>query len=86
MSVRQTQRLLKRYQDGGGAALIHKVRGRTASNRINTGIRDYVLELILHNYHDFWPTPVTEALRERHGLEVSRETLCKWMVDSGLLV
>ena len=38
MGVRQAQRLLKRYQDGGGAALIHKARGRTASNRINVGI------------------------------------------------
>jgi transposase len=84
MSVRQTQRLLKRYQDGGGAALIHKARGRTASNRINVGIRDYALELVRQNYRDFGPTLAAEALRERHGLEVSRETLRKWMVESGV--
>src|SRR5271154_5843391 len=84
MSVRQAQRLLKRYQDGGGAALIHKARGRTASNRINVGIRDYALELVRQNYRDFGPTLAAEALRERHGLEVSRETLRKWMVDSGV--
>ncbi len=28
MSVRQAQRLLARYEDGGGAALIHRSRGR----------------------------------------------------------
>jgi transposase len=84
ISVRQTQRLLKRYQDGGGAALIHKARGRTASNRINAGVRDYTLELIRQNYRDFGPTLAAEALQQRHGLEVSRETLRKWMVESGL--
>ncbi len=82
--VRQAQRLLKRYQDSGGAALIHKARGRIASNRINSGIRDYALELVRQNYRDFGPTLAAEALRERHGLEVSRETLRKWMVESGL--
>ena len=44
VSLRQAQRLLARYQDGGGAALIHKARGRPASNRMDTGFRDYVLE------------------------------------------
>jgi len=78
--VWQTQRILKRYQDGGGAALIHKARG--ASNRINVGVRDYALELVRQNYRDFGPILATEALR--HGLEVSRETLRKWMVESGL--
>jgi hypothetical protein len=28
MSVRQVQRLLNRYKDGGGAALIHRARGK----------------------------------------------------------
>jgi transposase len=84
VSVRQAQRLLKRYQDGGGAALIHKARGQTASNRINIGVRDYALELVRWNYRDFGPTLAAEALRERHGLGVSRETLRKWMVESGV--
>jgi transposase len=56
VSVRQAQRLLARYQDGGGAALIHKARGRTASNRLNDGVRDYTLELVRQNYRDFGPT------------------------------
>ena len=42
--VRQTQRLLNRYRDGGGAALLHKAGVQTASNRINVGVRDYALE------------------------------------------
>ena len=84
VSVRQEQRLLARYGDGGGAALIHKSRGRPASNTINAGVRDYVLELVRQNYRDFGPTLASEALLERHGVEVSRETLRKWMVEAEL--
>jgi transposase len=84
LSVRQTQRLLTRYRDGGGAALIHGSRGRPASNSLSTGVRDYVLELVRQNYRDFGPTLAAEVLLERDGIEVSRETLRKWMVEGGL--
>ncbi len=84
VSLRQTQRLLARYEDGGGAALIHKSRGRPATNTFNVGVRDYVLELLRQNYRDFGPTLASEALLERHSVEVSRETLRKWMVEAGL--
>ncbi len=84
VSLRQTQRLLARYEDGGGAALIHKARGRPAANTFNVGVRDYALELVRQNYRDFGPTLASEALLERHSVEVSRETLRKWMTDAGL--
>ena len=84
VSVRQTQRLLARYGDGGGAALIHRSRGRQASNRLNEGVREYVLELVRQNYRDFSPTLAAEVLLERHGVELSRETLRKWMAEAGL--
>lgn len=84
VSLRQTQRLLARYEDGGGAALIHKARGRPATNTFNVGVRDYVLELVRQNYRDFGPTLASEALLERHSIEVSRETLRKWMTEAGL--
>jgi transposase len=83
MSVRQTQRLLTRYRDGGGGALIHKARGRASNYQLSTGIRDYALELIRQSYRDFGPT-LAEILLERHGLQVSRETLRKWMVEAEL--
>ncbi len=43
-----------------------------------------MLELVRQNYRDFGPTLAAEALLERHGVEVSRETLRKWMVEAGL--
>jgi transposase len=84
VSVRQTQRLLTRYRDGGGGALIHKARGRSSNYQLSAGIRDYALELIRQSYRDFGPTLAAEILLERHGLQVSRETLRKWMVEAGL--
>jgi transposase len=84
VSVRQTQRLLTRYRDGGGGALIHKARGRSSNYQLSAGIRDYALELIRQNYRDFGPTLAAEVLLERHGLQVSRETLRRWMVEAGL--
>jgi hypothetical protein len=40
--------------------------------------------LVRQNFRDFGPTLAAEALLERHGVEISRETLRKWMVGDGL--
>jgi hypothetical protein len=64
--------------------LIHKARGRAANYQLSAGIRDYALELISQSYRDFGPTLAAEVLLEKHGLQVSRETLRKWMVEAGL--
>ncbi|MEO6829879.1 MAG: hypothetical protein ABI164_08700 [Acidobacteriaceae bacterium] len=69
MSVPQTQRLLAGYRGGGGAALIPRSRGRTASNRLGDGVRDYVLELVRQHYRDFGPALAAEVLLERHGVQ-----------------
>ena len=84
LSVRQTHRLLVRYGDGGGGALIHRARGRTSNNQLASGVREYVLELIRRQYRDFGPTLAAEVLQERHGITVGRETVRKWMVEDGL--
>ena len=84
VSVRQAQRLLSRYKAGGGAALIHQARGRTAHNKVADGVREYTLKLVRQDYIDFGPTLASEVLLDRHDIKVSRETLRKWMVEAGL--
>ena len=84
LSVRQTKRLLVRYGDGGGGALIHQARGKASNNQLDPGVREYVLELIRRQYRDFGPTLAAEALLERHGITIGRETVRKWMVGDGL--
>jgi hypothetical protein len=46
LGVRQTFRLLARYQEGGGGALIRKARYRTSNNRLIPGIREYVISAL----------------------------------------
>jgi hypothetical protein len=75
---------LPRLEAGGGTALAHRARGRASNNRIRAGIRDYVLALVRETYADFGPTLSAEMLTQRHVLTVSRETLRKWMVESGI--
>ena len=43
LGVRQTFRLLARYQEGGGGALVHKSRGQTSNREWNTGVPASVL-------------------------------------------
>jgi hypothetical protein len=84
LGVRQTFRLLARYQEGGGGALVHKARGRTSNRQWNSGVREYAVELVRSKYADFGPTLATELLLEKHSLKIGRETLRRWMVADGL--
>lgn len=83
LSVRQVQRLVRRFYFEGAAALRHRNRGRRSNNRINDGVRELALQLVRERYADFGPTLAAEKLAE-HGFSVSRETLRKWMTDAGL--
>ena len=47
-------------------------------------MRDYAIALVKERYADFGPTLAAEMLAEHHSLEVSRETLRKWMAAAGL--
>jgi transposase len=84
ISERQMYRLLARYEDGGGSALIHQARGRESNRQINAGVREYAVELVRSRYADFGPTLATEILLEKHSIKLGRETLRRWMVADGL--
>ena len=84
LSVRQVGRLLLRYRDDGGGGLIHKGRGKSSNHCTNEGVREYALDLVRTHYRDFGPTLAIEALYERHGIKVGRETLRTWMLEAGL--
>jgi len=84
ISTRQVRRLLVTYRDGGGGALIHKARGRASNKVLITGVREYVVELVRTRYADLGPSLAAEVLLEKDGVQVSRETLRKWMVEAGL--
>jgi transposase len=84
LSARQVHRLLGAYRLGGGGAITHKARGRPSNNKIADEVREQAVELVRASCPDFGPTLAAEVLAAKHGLEVSRETLRKWMADAGL--
>lgn len=84
MTTRQVQRLLKTFQAEGAAALRHKARGRPSNHRYDAGVGELAVQLVREHYLDFGPTFAAEKLAAHHDLVVSRETLRKWMAESGI--
>jgi transposase len=84
ISVRQVSRLLDRYKKEGDAGLIHRARGKPSNRRIAPSVKERVITLLKEHYSDFGPTHAAEKFAERHGLEFSKETVRKWMIEAGL--
>lgn len=82
-SVRQVRRLLQRLQQGGDAALVHGLRGQPSNHRKDAKLQRRVLQIYRKEFHDFGPTFAAEKLAER-GLEVSADTLRRWLLAEGL--
>jgi hypothetical protein len=83
LTPRHLRRLLQRLQQGGDAALVHRLRGKPSNHRKNPKLRRRVLQLYRKDYPDFGPTFAAEKLAER-GLEVSPDTLRRWLLAEGL--
>ena len=81
---RHVRRIVTRYRKEGDIGLVHKSRGKPSQRRFPEHFRQQVISLVCEHYHDFGPTLAAEKLAERHGLELSRETLRKWMIAEGL--
>jgi len=85
LSVRQVQRLLKALRDRGDQAAIHGLRGVPSNRRISERMeRKAVKILSAAEYEGFGPTLASEYLGQKHGIEVSRETVRKWMIAGKL--
>ncbi len=83
ITPRHVRRLLRRIQDGGDAAIIHGLRGRPSNRQTDAHLRRRVLQEYRDHFHDFGPTLAREKLAQR-GLDVSLETLRRWLVEEGL--
>jgi len=84
ISVRQAQRMVKRYKQEGIAGLIHKSRGRVGNRAMSQEKKDQIVLLIQQQYSDFGPTLTAEKLAERHGISVSEEKVRLLMIQEGL--
>ncbi len=84
LSVRQVRRIQGRYRRDGDRGLVHRSRGRPSGRRIDEVVRRRALQWIESRYRDFGPTLAGECLAEEQGIEVSRETVRRWMMEAGL--
>lgn len=81
VGIRQVKRLYRKYKDHGASGLISKRRGQRSNNRFSEDVKKQTLKLVLANYADFGPTLAMEKLSQNHGINVSKETLRKWMIE-----
>ena len=79
--VRQLLRRMKRQQD---RVVVHGLRGRPSNRRLKPETQSTAIAIVGAEYRDFGPTLAAEYLQEKHGIQVSRETLRQWMIASGL--
>jgi hypothetical protein len=81
LSKRQIIRLVKDYRKYGPVALISKQRGKPSNHCHKSIVKTQVKELVHKHYHDFGPKFAAEKLKERHQIDVSKETLRQWMME-----
>ena len=84
ISIRQVKRLKRRMQDEGVQGLLSKKRGMPSNRRTPANLLARAVALIGEHYADFGPTLACEKLNERHGIELSVETVRQAMLRSGL--
>ena len=83
LSSRQVRRIVKRIRNEGDRGVIHKSRGRPSNRRIPHKIKDRVMRLYRAQYKGFGPTLASEKLLERDRIEISDETLRRWLIEVG---
>jgi len=84
VSQRWVRKLLRKLKRKGDRAVVHGLRGRPSNRRIAEKVRARAVELIRVEYRDFGPTLASEYLGAEHGIEVGKETVRKWMVETKL--
>ena len=84
VSERHTKRLLAAYRKVGPAALAHGNRGRRPHNAIPEVAAAAVVKLASNGYAGANHTHLTELLREREGIDLSRPTVRRILTKVGL--
>jgi len=84
ISERQVRRVLARLRKVGDRAVLHGLRGRS-NRRIDEKQQQEAVAILKQDvYREFGPTLASEYLAKKHGIEVSKETVRKWMKAAGL--
>ena len=83
VSTRHTRRILAAYREKGAAAIAHGNRGRRPANAISEAMKNTVLHLARTRYSGTNHTHMSELLSEREGIDITRSTLRRLLVNAG---
>src|SRR2546426_1734985 len=84
LSERWVRKLVARLRKEGDGGILHRLRGRASKRKIPEAVRQRAVRLVRREYADFGPTLAAEYLAKEHRVEVSKETLRKWLSEAGV--
>jgi transposase len=85
VTERQVRRLLRKLGEKGDRSVIHQLRGRPSNRRLPADAEQRAIVILSDPlYRGFGPTLAAEYLAKKHDIEVSKETLRRWMTEAGL--
>jgi biotin operon repressor len=85
VTERHVRRLLRALKRRGDKVVAHGLRGLPSNRRISADTEQKAMTILSQPvYRGFGPTLAAEYLANKHGIEVSRETLRQWMIGAKL--
>jgi hypothetical protein len=85
VTVRHVRRLLVRLKEQGDKSVIHGLKGKPSHRRIEEKTEQEAVQILSAPvYAGFGPTLAAEYLRDKHGIEASKETVRQWMMRARL--
>ncbi|MHC6052098.1 ISNCY family transposase [Ralstonia solanacearum] len=86
LTTRQVRRLVQRWRVDGPTGLLSRQRGQPGHRQLPRMLEAQARALIQAQYADYGPTLAAEKLRERHGIDLAKETVRRIMIDAGFWV
>jgi len=83
LSERQIRRIVRQIEREGDEGIRHKSRGRESNRKTPKKLRERIVNLYRRKYQGFGPTLAAEKLFEIDGIDISRETVRSFLIDSG---
>jgi transposase len=84
ISERQFRRVLVEFRKDGARGLIHKNRGKQSPNRITQEKTNTIVNLYQSEFLGYKPTFFTERLGAEYGINISKESVRKILINYGL--
>ncbi len=85
-SLRQIQRIKKRFQEEWDVWLIHKGRGHPSNHHIDPTSYDEAIRIISSQYSDYSYIMIYEKLRDKHNIHISMPTIRNELIRRGIRI